>query len=321
MYSPTLRLLMVLELLEAKETMTGQDLARRLEVSLRSVQRYVVQLQDMGIPIESVRGVGGSYRLKKSPRLAPLVFHPHEALVVALGLQTLSSLGIGSAVARLGIEQKLANILPKPTATLLESVKQAVQHQTPKWSVPLEPETLFLLIEAALTQTSVRLEYTDVTQHSSLREIEPYQVVYHQHRWYVLGFCHLRQAIRSFRLDRMKNPVLTKTKFAAPQDFDALAFLEASLPFVPNTWLVEVVLHLPLLEAQRRTIHHNFSLEPREDKTLLRCGSNNLHWVAAVLLSVDCEFEILAPSELVTAFAALAKRCQIVGASHPHQTT
>ncbi|HCE63569.1 MAG TPA: YafY family transcriptional regulator, partial [Deinococcus radiodurans] len=61
-YDPSLRVLTVLELLQAREEVTGAELARRLEVSPRTVQRYVARLQDLGIPVEGRRGVGGAYR-------------------------------------------------------------------------------------------------------------------------------------------------------------------------------------------------------------------------------------------------------------------
>ena len=94
MYDPSMRVLTVLELLQAHEEVSGADLARRLEVSPRTVQRYIARLQDLGIPVEGRRGVGGAYRLKAGFRLPPLMFTPDEALAAALGLRTLRHLGL-----------------------------------------------------------------------------------------------------------------------------------------------------------------------------------------------------------------------------------
>ena len=72
MYDPIMRVLMVLEILQARDHVTGAELAERLEVDLRTVQRYIVRLKDLSIPIDSSRGVGGAYRLRpdrKSTRL------------------------------------------------------------------------------------------------------------------------------------------------------------------------------------------------------------------------------------------------------------
>ena len=86
MYSPTTRLLTVLELLQSYQQMSGAELARRLEVDVRTVRRYIVMLQDMGIPIEAERGAHGSYQLRRGYKLPPLMFTDDEAVSLTLGL-------------------------------------------------------------------------------------------------------------------------------------------------------------------------------------------------------------------------------------------
>ena len=93
MYDPTVRVLTVLELLQTHGRMSGGDLAAHMEVSVRTVQRYIARLQDLGIPVASSRGPGGSYRLKPGFRLPPLMFGTEEAFAVALGLDALVFFG------------------------------------------------------------------------------------------------------------------------------------------------------------------------------------------------------------------------------------
>jgi predicted DNA-binding transcriptional regulator YafY len=85
MYDPIMRVLTVLEILQAREHVSGAELAERLEVDIRTVQRYMVRLQDLSIPVESVRGVGGFYRLRPGFRLPPLMFTDEEAFALSLG--------------------------------------------------------------------------------------------------------------------------------------------------------------------------------------------------------------------------------------------
>src|SRR5882724_10681022 len=73
MYDPIMRVLAVLEVLQARDHVTGAELAERLEVDLRTVQRYIVRLKDLSIPIDSSRGVGGAYRMRADYRLPPLL--------------------------------------------------------------------------------------------------------------------------------------------------------------------------------------------------------------------------------------------------------
>jgi predicted DNA-binding transcriptional regulator YafY len=74
MYRPTARALAALELLQTHERLTGPELARRLEVHLRTARRYVEILRDLGIPVAAEPGRHGGYRLRPGARLPPLLF-------------------------------------------------------------------------------------------------------------------------------------------------------------------------------------------------------------------------------------------------------
>jgi predicted DNA-binding transcriptional regulator YafY len=110
MYDPSMRVLTILEILQAKGRVTASELAARLEVSSRTVQRYIARLQDLGVPVTSTRGRGAEYRLKSGFRMPPILFSNEEAFAVALGLSALQHLGLTAlAPAVVGVETKLAS--------------------------------------------------------------------------------------------------------------------------------------------------------------------------------------------------------------------
>src|SRR5215203_4091576 len=82
MYYPTTRVLTILELLQARPGLSGADLAARLEVDRRTVRRYITMLQDLGIPIEAIRGPLGGYRIRPGFKLPPLMLADEEALAI-----------------------------------------------------------------------------------------------------------------------------------------------------------------------------------------------------------------------------------------------
>ena len=86
MYHPTTRVLAVLALLQTHGRLTGADLAQRLEVNIRTLRRYIVMLQDLGIPIETERGRNGAYVLSAGFKLPPMMFTNEEALALTVGL-------------------------------------------------------------------------------------------------------------------------------------------------------------------------------------------------------------------------------------------
>src|SRR6266481_2720123 len=85
-YRPTARVLTVLELLQSHGRLTGAELARRLEVDIRTVRNYVQTLTDLGIPVEAERGRYGAYHLRAGYKLPPLIFTEDEALALTLSL-------------------------------------------------------------------------------------------------------------------------------------------------------------------------------------------------------------------------------------------
>lgn len=86
MSRPTTRVLAVLELLQRHGRMSGAELARRLEVSGRTLRRYITALEDLGIPITAERGRHGAYLLVAGFKLPPMMFTNNEALALSVGL-------------------------------------------------------------------------------------------------------------------------------------------------------------------------------------------------------------------------------------------
>src|SRR5688572_873040 len=108
MYHPTTRVLAVLALLQAHGRMSGAKLAERLEVNVRTLRRYIIMLQDLGIPIEAERGRNGAYVLSAGFKLPPMMFTNEEALALTVGL--ISARHINLAETDRAVESALAKL-------------------------------------------------------------------------------------------------------------------------------------------------------------------------------------------------------------------
>ncbi len=206
MYHPTTRLLTILELLQTHPYLSGEELAGRLEVEKRSVRRYILMLQELGIPVEGTRGPGGGYRLRPGYRLPPLLFTEEEATVLALGLLGTPWLEIElSSVAVEGALAKLSRVLPASGRERLHAISSSMilsphEHQE-------KPDLALLVSLSEAIQQHQRLHLDYCSQHNKVtqRQIEPYSLVGSHGHWYVVAYCLLRQEFRLFRLDRMQN--------------------------------------------------------------------------------------------------------------------
>ena len=85
MYHPTTRVLAVLELLQTHGRMSGADMSARLAVDARTLRRYIVMLEEMGIPITTERGRHGGYSLMAGYQMPPMMFTDDEALALSVG--------------------------------------------------------------------------------------------------------------------------------------------------------------------------------------------------------------------------------------------
>ena len=309
MYDPIMRVLTVLEILQAREYVSGAELAKRLEVNPRTVQRYIARLQDLCIPVESTRGVGGAYRLKPGFRLPPMMFTDEEAFALTLGLRALRHLGlVAFAPATEGAAAKLGRVLPETLRDSANAVEEVVAVEPGPWVISTSAESLIRLCMAVRMRRRVSFHYESHDRSSSRREGEPYGIVHMDGRWYVVGRCRMREALRTFRLDRISELEVSDQTFDRPAAFDAKAYLQRSMPFVQAGFSIEVWLNLPINKARSHFALHRVMMEDENGGTTLRCARENLEPFAAMLLTLGCSIVVRQPRELHGVFERLAAR-------------
>jgi predicted DNA-binding transcriptional regulator YafY len=301
-YHPTTRVLTVLELLQSRAALNGAELADRLEVDRRTVRRYISMLQELGVPVESEPGRYGGYRLRRGYKLPPMMFTEEEALAITLGLLVTRRMGLTqTAPAVEGALAKLDRVLPDRLRGRVQAVQGALAF-TPMRGVqqPSDAATLLALSSAAQHNRRVWLRYRSGEQETE-RVIDPYGIVSHQGRWYAVGWCHLREDVRMFRLDRILAFAPGddgEGEFVRPLDFDPVQFVLESLANMPWGWPIEVQLDISLDEARRRVPPDLGILDSTRRGVVLRTQAEDLDWMARMLIQIGCGFRVLHPPEL-----------------------
>jgi predicted DNA-binding transcriptional regulator YafY len=307
MYDPIMRVFTVLEILQGRDRVSGTELAQRLEVDLRTVQRYISRLKDLNIPIDSSPGVGGAYRLRPGFRLPPLLLTNEEAFALSLGLRALRQIGLAAfAPATEGALAKLGRVLPEALRDSLRTVEDVVAIEPGPWVVPMSVECLIAAASGIRTGQRIRFEYRSHHDTTTRREIEPYAVIHTDGRWYLIGRCLSRQALRTFRLDRAAHIELCAETFEPPIGFDARRHLAAHMPFVESVYKIDVWIDMPLEEATRSFAPWRVATEAHEGGTRLRCGRDRLELFAAMILSLGRRIVVHSPAELHETFRQLA---------------
>ncbi len=308
MASPTSRLLELLELLQTRPLTTGREIADRLGIDARTARRYVGVLQELGIPVEGQRGVGGGYRIRPGYRLPPLMLGDEEAVAVVLGLlATRGSTADGAPDAVDGALAKINRVLPATLRRQVEALEETLGFTSTKGAAPADAAAVLLLADAIRRRRRLQIAYRTFAGEESERELSPHGLVVHAGRWYLAAFDHLRDDLRTFRVDRIWRTELAEAASVPPPDgFDAVAHVTRSLARVPWKWEVEVLLDLPADEAARRIPATLAELVDDPDGTLLRMRVGSLDWMASVLAGLGCGFTIRRPDELRTSVRDLA---------------
>ena len=228
-------MLAILWMLRSGEKITAKQISEKLEMNIRTVYRYIDTISTSGVPIISEPGHNGGYTLMNNFVEAPLFFDSEEqtslfhAAVFAEEAGYYGGEALNRAISKLSnysnqeqeikINQHLTSleVISKVNATTVESILKELE-------------------QAITSEYSVEMRYQkNASKKSNDRVVDPYRIIYWNNKWYVIGFCHLRNEMRSFRVNRIENLKLTQNKFNRPEGFSARTFfIENLLPAIEN---------------------------------------------------------------------------------------
>ena len=207
----------------APRTMRSAELAKRFEVSTRTIERDLLALQEAGVPIWAQPGPGGGYGLNAETTLPPLNFTPAEAAAIATALAATRAMPFADAgrSALMKLAAAMASA-PKDTAARLVSHIRVVQG--PEGPASPVPD---IIRQALIASVAIEMTYSDAEGRETERVVEPVCLFGTRSGWYLAAWCRLREAPRAFRLDRILSAAAT-TIAITPRSLDAML---PDLPF------------------------------------------------------------------------------------------
>jgi predicted DNA-binding transcriptional regulator YafY len=295
------RLITLILLLQNQPNQKASDLAGKLGVSVRTVHRYFAMLGEMGIPVYTERGPYGGFSLVRGYKLPPLVFSLEEAVAVYLGTSLVSEMwGQLYRDAAQGAITKLENVLPNEQRSEIDWARRSLVatglHRA-------DPSALFPVLEelrrAARERHRVCVIYQSGTNaEATKREIDPYALVFRAGLWYLIGYCHLRNAPRTFRVNRIQELTALSQSFQVSEEFDVHEYLEsefkdqpvirARLKFIPEA--AHIV-------TDNRQVWESIQ-EEQDGSILATLTAPDLPWLASMTLGFANWATVLEPPEL-----------------------
>ncbi|MGG4267699.1 helix-turn-helix transcriptional regulator [Peribacillus simplex] len=217
-------MLAILWMLRSGEKITAKQISEKLEMNIRTVYRYIDTISTSGVPIISEPGHNGGYTLLNNFIEAPLFFDFEEqtslfhAAVFAEEAGYYGDEALNRAISKLS---KYSNQEQETKINQHLTSLEVISRLSPLTMEPFLKE----LEQAVADGYSVKILYHKSDEKQlNYRLVDPYRIIYWNNKWYVIGFCHLRNDIRSFRVDRIESLMLTENKFNRPENFSARDF-------------------------------------------------------------------------------------------------
>ena len=297
------RTLRLLSLLENHRHWSGDDLADRLGVSVRTVRRDVDRLRELGYPVEATRGVDGGYQLAAGAVMPPLVLDDEEAVAIVVGLQA-GAQGAVEGIAESSVHAlaKVIQVMPKRLRRRVDALRaMTVRAGWDDTGPTVDPLLLTTIAQACRDSDRLEFDYIDKAQTRSARAVEPHRLVLLGRRWYLVAYDLTRHDWRSFRVDRMdaaRSAGAFRSQRTLPAG-DALEFVRAGIEHMSASHAIEVIVQADE-NAVRTAVGRWGTVEALDDsRCVLHMTSDSLDWPAMALGSIGADFTVVAPPELV----------------------
>lgn len=312
MLEASARLLHLLSLLQLRQEWSGEGLATRLEVDVRTVRRDIDKLRSLGYPVDSSRGTAGGYRLAAGTSMPPLLLDDEEAVAVAIGLRG-AAVGAVSGVGETAVSAllKLEQVLPSRLRRRVQALHGATV-SLGGGEPAVDPELLTIIAAACRDHKQLRFHYRGSNRK---REVEPLRLVHTPHRWYLVAWNVERADWRTYRVDRIDPPATTGRRFTPrpPPAEDLGDYVSTAISSAPYAHRARLTLHTSAAAASARISPTVGRIEPAGDaRCILHTGSHSLDEIAVYVALMDVDFDVLDPPELAERIHAVAGRLSAV---------
>lgn len=295
------RLVAMVMHLQGRRIVRAEELARRFEISVRTVYRDISALGEAGVPIVGEAGVG--YSLVRGYQLPPVMLTADEAAALTVGAEMVRQFGDASMTEPMTAAiDKLRAVLPHDRQEHVDRLAQQTVIRSAPGRVVAESnhQPWLLAVQRAVAQRRVaRMVYRGKgSDGETTRDVEPLGVVFYGGAWYLVAWCRLRKDIRHFRVDRVQQFDLLNETFPARPDFSLREHVEDERTrgdtFPARIWLSDRASARARAESSA-TLIEELKRDGGAEYTLY---TFSFPWMARWLLGFGPDAEAIEPPEL-----------------------
>lgn len=287
------RLLGIIYILMNKGTVTAAELAERFEVSVRTIYRDIEALSMAGIPVYTTKGRNGGISLTEQFVLDKMLVSKQEQQQILAALASLKETGADEG----------EEILNKLGDFFREKPESWVAIDFSDWS-GRRKELFNQIRDAILNRRVMQFDYYGQYGEMSSRCVEPVQLLFKEYTWYVRAFCRTRQAMRLFKVMRMKRVIVSEETFSPGEKVHSPAederFAKSTTPREGYAETTDITIWIDRKEAYR--IYDRFE---EEEITVLPDGNFKIQmncilddWIYGMILSFGPSAQVLKPKSV-----------------------
>ena len=295
------RLMAITILLLNRKRVQAQELADRLEVSLRTIYRDLESLNLAGIPIVSYTGAEGGFEIMENFRLDRQMLSFDELIALSTALRGLQSTQAFSSQNLDGLLDKVGALVSKAEQGRMAGTDQVIIDLNPWKSSSSERNKYDTLHKAVSDKRLIRFTYTNGQGGESERCIEPMGLVLKGYTWYLHGYCLNRDDYRMFRLSRIRNLLILEDTFQ--RRMVTLSELNENRGPQHDSKMVDLVLRFTGPAKVPAEDHFDSDeIERQPDGSLIvRVRYPDNDWLIGFLLHFRTDLFILEPSHIAAA--------------------
>jgi predicted DNA-binding transcriptional regulator YafY len=280
------RLFEIVYILVEKKHTTAVELARRLEVSKRTILRDIDCLKQAGVPIYTASGYAGGIGIMDDYVMNKAVLTSEEQSQILLGLQSLAST---RQVDTKAIQARLSALFGKADTSWIEV-------DFSRWgAVEPDRQKFETLRQAIINKQAISFIYHSQAGQTAPREVHPLRLIYKSNAWYIQAFCLMRRDYRTFKIHRMLQVEALKVSFAS-QTYSPPP-LQPEQP--PSTALVSLVLQFdPDVAYRVFDEFDNSCVEESEGSLIVRADLPYDGWLVGFLASFGASIQVIEPPEM-----------------------
>jgi predicted DNA-binding transcriptional regulator YafY len=300
------RLMNLVLLIKNNPGIPVKKIAESFNISERTAYRDFITLSLAGFPVYSATGKGGGYFIEKDCFLQPLRFTCEEAaslLIAAKFFQSQKGFPYQQDI-RLALA-KIEGILETKNKEYMQKIDKKISVYLGKLKDYQSYDAIFQKVNKAIMEKKrVKMTYYAISRNEeNIRNVDPFHLMFRGGFWYLIAFCHLRNEIKMFRIDRIKDLQLTENNFQVPADFSLASYMGKSWQVVRGegeTYQVEIKIFAPasrwVKEEKRHPTQRIIILG--NETILFKAEVSSLTEIKRWVLQLGSCAEVIYPEEL-----------------------